>query len=73
MGDHNYVNNWPDHSKLLHPDTHLDGEGAEARDGRKNRQIDGGGGGRRVRRDMRNGVNEDGGEGGKERGQSRRK
>lgn len=45
MGDHNYVNNWPDHSKLLHPDTHLDGEGAGVRDGRKNRQINRGGGG----------------------------
>ena len=24
MGDHNYINNWPDHSKLLLPATHLE-------------------------------------------------
>ena len=26
MGDHNYVNNWPDHSKLLLSATHLERE-----------------------------------------------
>ena len=35
MGDHHYVNNWPDHSKLLLSATHLERESERERGGKE--------------------------------------
>lgn len=50
MGDHNYVNNWPDHSKLLLSATHLERERVIEREEEEEKQFETGHKWRRERR-----------------------